>query len=145
MSVVRLRSGIRVKTATGVVPEWALQASAVRSLRALPEFDRDFTLAADMNAGKRGIVQAVKDKATGLTPGECDLRVYLRYGRLCMIEYKTEKGRLSPAQKARHALLRGLGFTIEVLHASTEAEAAERTVALVRGWLAANDNNGESE
>lgn len=144
---VKLPSGAKVvHTTTVQAPEleWRVQAAAVRALRQLPEHGRRFTLAADMNAARRSPQQATKDKATGLTAGEPDLRVYLDRGRLYSLEFKGARGRLSPAQVERHALLRKLGFTVEVVKAATAEEGAERAVELVRGWLAvpvaANDN-----
>lgn len=127
------------------VEEWVLQAEAVRQLRAMPEYAADadavsgqsFTLAADFNAGKR---DATKAKATGVTAGECDVRIYGAAARLLLIEYKNAEGRLSTEQKDRHALLRVLGYTVEVIKAVTPDECAERSVALVRRWLTANDN-----
>lgn len=130
----------RTRVVTAPVLEWRLQAAAVRALRAMPEYNQAFTIAADMNSGKRGPQAQVQAKATGLAPGEPDLRVYVRGGRLCSIEYKAARGRLSPEQTSRHALLRGLGFTVEVVKAGTEDEAATATTGLVREWLAANDN-----
>lgn len=144
-----LNNGIKVVTRKVVdAPdlEWVLQAAAVRALRAMPEFGAEwapradgswpqFTLAGDFNAGRRSMRESVKAKATGLTPGEADVRVYIAGSRLCMIEYKAAKGRLSADQVTRHALLRGLGFEIEVVRASSEEEAAAATVALVRRWL----------
>jgi hypothetical protein len=136
------------------VLEWELQAEAVRRLKAMPEYASDaakvapgtFTLAADFNAGKR---DAVKASATGVMAGEPDLRIYGSGGRLLMIEYKNADGRLSVdrvrkgkkvvGQVSRHALLRALGYRIEVIKANTPTECADATVALVRGWLAAND------
>lgn len=137
-------AGIRVTT-TKVVKapelEWKLQAAAVKALRNLPEFDATFTLAGDFNAARRSPQESTKAKATGLTPGEHDLRIYMLQGRLGLIEFKGAKGRLSPEQAARHGLLRTLGFTMQaVVKASTEEEAATATLALVRTWLAANDN-----
>lgn len=140
MPVVRLRSGIRVRKPTNKVPEWLVQASIIRALRAMPEFDKRFTLAGDMAAAKRSPQTAVKMKATGLVSGEPDVRIYLEYGRLCLIEVKTDDGRESPEQIDRIALLDNLGFTVEVIQTSCELEAAQRAVSLVRGWLAANDN-----
>lgn len=126
-------------TATAApIEEWLLQAEAVRQLRSLPQFDRPegFTLAADFNSGKR---DAAKAKATGVTAGETDLRVYAAKGRLLLVEYKNAEGRLSTDQVKRHALLRSLGYTVEVIKAVTPEECAAASVALVRGWLAAND------
>ena len=117
------------------VQEWEIQAEAVRRLRALPEFNRTFTLAGDMAAAKRSRQGAIIAKATGLTPGDPDLRLYLAGGRLCMIEFKAGKGRESTEQVDRIALLDTLGFTVVVVKAATADEGAARAVELVRGWL----------
>lgn len=130
--------------------EWMLQAAAVRALRAMPEYAKTaehagpgkFTMAGDFNAGRRGRQESVKAKATGLTAGEADLRVYGFGGRLLMLEYKNADGRLSADQNARHATLRALGFVLEVVKATTPDECATRSVGLVRAFLAANDNGG---
>lgn len=120
--------------------EWKLQAAAVRALRAMPDFGRQFLLAGDMASGKRGPKAQMQALATGLTPGDPDLRIYLPAGRIAFIEYKTTYGRLSPAQKQRHADMTRLGHIVEVVAAGTEVECAAATVALVRGWLASNSN-----
>ncbi len=141
IKTTRLKNGTRVVRRTDTVPEWRIQAAAVRALRALPEFGRRFTLAADMAAHKRRPQDATIAKATGLVPGESDLRVYLEGGRLGLIEFKAATGRLSPEQKDRGALLARLGFGYQtVVKATTEADAAEQAVACVMGWLAGNDN-----
>lgn len=138
---MKLPNGTRVVRRTDTVPEWKLQAAAVRSLRAMPEFGRRFTLAADMAAGRRGRKNAAIAKATGLVAGEHDLRVYLEGGRLGLIEFKAAKGRLSPEQRDRGALLARLGFGYQtVVKATTEADSAIQAVSVVRGWLSANDN-----
>ena len=137
----KLKNGTRVVRRTDTVPEYKIQAAAVRALRALPEFGRRFTLAADMAAGKRGRQNAAIAKATGLIKGEADLRVYLEGGRLGLIEYKAAKGRLSSEQKDRGALLYRLGFTMQaVVKATSEADSAAQTLSVVKGWLAGNDN-----
>lgn len=137
----QLKNGTRVVKATKATPEWRLQAAQVRALRALPEFNKRFTLAGDQNAGRRGKQTAAIAKATGLTPGEHDVRIYLEGGRLGLIENKAEKGRLSPEQRDRHALLARLGFGHQaVIKAAMEADAALQAVSTVMGWLAANDN-----
>lgn len=120
--------------------EWKLQAAAVRALKTMPEYQRQFLLAGDMASGKRGPKAQMQALATGLTPGEPDLRLYLPEGRIAFIEYKTSAGRLSPAQRQRHADMARLGHTVEVVAATTEDECADKTVALVRGWLAGNSN-----
>lgn len=150
---VRIRSAsqttrvVRPRRASGDTLEWRLQAAGVRALRAMPGYgDRlapgvRFTLAGDFNAARRSPQEAVKAKATGLTAGEHDVRVYLEGGRLGLIEVKNRNGRLSPAQKERHPLLAGLGFGLQaVVKVSTEDEAAAEFVRVVSGWLAANEN-----
>lgn len=137
----RLKNGTRVVRGTASTPEWRLQAEAVRQLRALPIFNKRFTLAGDMAAAKRTRQGATIAKATGLTPGEHDLRLYLEGGRLALIEMKAGKGGLKPVQRDRHALLQRLGFHRQaVVKATTEADAAMQVVSIVLGWLAANDN-----
>lgn len=126
--------------------EWRLQAAGVRALRAMPGFGEHwasgvrFTLAADFNAARRSPQEVVKAKATGLTPGEHDVRIYLEGGRLGLIEVKGARGRLSPAQRIRHPLLAGLGFTLQaVVQVDSEDGAAAEFVRVVSGWLVAND------
>lgn len=146
-------SGTKVVTTTMVKApelEWVLQAAAIRRLHQMdgytnsPDLPGTFTVAGDFNAARRSPKEAMKAKATGLTPGEHDIRVYIADGRLGLIEMKGEKGRLSADQKARHAVLGALGFGLQaVVRASTEHEAADQVEAVVRGWLAleaANDN-----
>lgn len=133
-----LPNGTRVvlAAANDNIPEWRLQAAQVRRLRSMPEHGRMFLIAGDQNAARRGPRAAVEAQATGMTPGEPDLRVYGAKGRLLLIENKTLKGRLSPAQRDRHAALARLGHTVVVLRAATETDAADQAEALVREWLA---------
>lgn len=144
-------SGTRVQVTDAPVEEWILQAAAVRALKALPEYVADakdvrpgtFTLAGDFNAARRSMREQVKAKATGLTSGEHDKRIYMwpaastAGGVLGLIEYKGEKTPVSKDQKERHALLSALGFRRQaILRATTEDDAAQQAVALVCGWLA---------
>src|ERR1700744_5010959 len=96
IKTTKLKNGTRVVRSTTTVPEWRLQAAQVRALRAMPEFNKRFTLAGDQNAGRRGRKAAAIASATGMTPGEHDLRIFMEGGRLGLIENKAEKGRLSP-------------------------------------------------
>lgn len=151
----------RITTRDGVVTarpageeEWVLQAEMVRQLRAMPEYAASaddaangnparFTLAGDFNAARRSMRESAKAKATGLTPGEHDIRIYMAGGRLGLIEVKGERTTVGKAQKARHALLHALGFDRQaIVRAAEPAEAAAQAVSLVRGWLGspANDN-----
>jgi hypothetical protein len=143
-------TGTKVTIKEAPTEEWLLQASAVRALKAMPEYAGDaakvaandnagrpsFTLAGDMNGDYRSKRAAVKAAATGIAAGDPDLRLYLPNGTLRLIEYKNAEGSLTASQRTRHPLLAALGFGVEVLKVATEQEAAERTVELVRGWLA---------
>lgn len=120
--------------------EWELQASQVRSLRAMPSYGKKFTIAARMEAGKRGPIARAQAVASGMVSGEPDMAAYGKGGRLLLWENKVGNGRLSPAQTARHALLASLGHPVHVVRATTTEDAAAKAVALVQGWLAANDN-----
>jgi hypothetical protein len=133
--VVLTRKAGKLTVAPAPVLEWQLQAAAVSALRRHPDFNRTFTMAGDFNAGRRGSTEQTKAKATGLTPGEPDLRLYLTGGRMLFIEYKTTTGRLSPEQRERHALLRALGFQVEVIKAATPEECAAATLALLDAAL----------
>jgi len=126
----------KVTTKPALPLEWELQAAQVSALRRLPQYQRQFLLAGDMNASKRGPRAQAQAIATGMTSGEPDLRIYGEYGRLLLIENKVGQGRLSPAQKDRHAALQRLGYAVLVIRATTTTEAAERAVTAVLGWLA---------
>jgi hypothetical protein len=143
---VRLVTGSDGKITIKAAPidEWELQAAAVRELKAMPEYADaasdittadSFTIAGDMNAARRSKTEAVKAKATGIAAGDPDLRVYASGGRLLLIEYKGEEGRLSVEQRVRHALLRALGYRVEVIKAATREECAAASVELVGDWL----------
>ncbi|MCW0235263.1 MAG: VRR-NUC domain-containing protein [Ferrovibrio sp.] len=126
--------------------EWRLQAASVRRLRARHDYDLEFTLAGDFAAGRRSPQEATKAKATGLTPGDPDLRVYAANGRLLMIELKAKSGKPSDDQLERHALLIGFGYMVVTIHASTEDECADLVEATVEEWLAMGGvvaNDGE--
>lgn len=136
---------VRIVTTNGKVTitdappkEWEGQAAQVRALRAMPEYGKQFLLAGDQNSAKRGPRAQQEAIAAGMTPGEADVRVYLTGGRLCMFENKVGNGRLSPAQVDRHAALARLGHHVDVVRFANVGEAADKAVALVRGWLAAN-------
>jgi hypothetical protein len=141
--VLTTRNG-RVTQKPALPKEWELQAAQVRALRSMPEYGKRFLLAGDQNAAKRGPRAQQEAIAAGLTPGEADVRIYLDGGRLRMIENKVGKAPLTDSQKERHPALAALGHHVEVVRTVTEKEAADKAVALVRGWLAEkiadNDN-----
>lgn len=125
------------KVTTEIPPplEWEVQAAAVRALKAHPLFNVLFTLAGDFNAARRGKLEQTKALATGLTSGEPDLRLYMQYGVLGLIEYKVT-ARVTKEQKARHALLRLMGFTrIEVIKVKTIEDGIMQTMDLLNTWL----------
>ena len=139
----------KVEIEAAPVEEWRLQAEVVRRLRAMPEYasaatqvrNGTFTMAGDFNAGRRGKQESVKAKATGLTPGEHDIRVYMHGGRLGLIEMKGAETALRREQRDRHALLTALGFTRQaIIREATADRAANEAVKAVRQWLADNDN-----
>ena len=141
---VRLTTRNGKVTAKRALPlEADCQAAQVRAMRAMPEYQHQFLLAADMNAERRGPRARQMALATGMTAGEPDLRIYGKGGRLLLIENKVGRGRLSPAQVERHAALERLGHTVTVLRAATTDDAAAQAVQMVRGWLAGNRNQQE--
>jgi len=133
-------SGTKVKVEAAPVLEWEMQAEQVRRLREMPDYGKKFLLIGGMEAGRRGKMEQVKAKATGLTAGHPDLTIFLPNARVAMIENKAENGRLSLEQKERHAALKAIGHTVEVIKASTKEESAAAAVSLVGKWLAENDN-----
>jgi hypothetical protein len=139
--VIRTSATGKVTVADAPIKESEGQAAQVRALRSLPEYGRQFLLAGDMNSAKRGPRAQADAIATGMTPGEADLRIYIKGGKLRMIENKVGKGRLSTAQVERHASLARLGHPVEVVRFTSTAEAASKAVDLVKGWLADNDNS----
>lgn len=144
-------SGTKVTVTDAPVLEIDLQTEAVKCIKRMPGYASTiedvlsgkgkFTIAADQNgSGYRSRQASVKFKAAGMMAGEPDLRFYFAGGRLRTMEFKGEEGALTASQNKRFPLLRALGFQINVVEASTPREAAEKAVALVSDWLAANDN-----
>ena len=138
-------NGTKVTVSDAPVLEIDLQVEAVKHLKRMPEYVADakdvrpgtFTLAADQNgSGFRGRNAAVKLKAAGMAAGEPDIRLYFFGGTLRCLEMKGAEGSLTASQEKRFPLLRALGFQIDVVEASTPADAARQAVELVRGWLA---------
>lgn len=134
---ITTRNG-KVTTSPCLPLEWEVQAAQVRHLRSMPEYGKQFILAADMNAERRGPKARTIALATGMTAGEPDLRIYANGGRLLLIENKVGRGRLSPAQMERHAALRRLGFTVIVLRSTSEEDGVSQARAAVIQFVAAN-------
>jgi len=104
-----------VKAPSAKWPEWRLQAEMVAEFHKLESEGWQLTVAGDMNSAKRSRAAAMQAKVMGLTPGETDLRLYCANGQLISIEVKTMEGKLSEPQRARHARLQALGFTVYTL------------------------------
>ncbi|TCR07250.1 VRR-NUC domain-containing protein [Neorhizobium sp. JUb45] len=135
-TIIRTSATGKITTKPAPPKEWELQAAQVRAFRAMPAYGKRFLLAGDQNAAKRGPRAQQEAIAAGMTPGEADLRIYLAGGQIRMIENKVGKGRLSTAQRDRHAALARLGHDVTVVSATTPADAASQAVELVQGWLA---------
>jgi hypothetical protein len=117
------------------VPEWRFQAAVIARLHKLECDGLPLTCAGDMNRAKRGLREILEAKATGLTAGEADVRIYMAPGRLLSLELKTPTGRRSKDQVARHTKLAALGFEILTIAAPTPDEMADEVEGLVRARL----------
>jgi hypothetical protein len=113
-------------------PEWRYQAEVIARLHKLETEGLPITCAGDMGAGRRSRAEQLRAKATGLTTGEPDVRVYIAGGELLSFELKTPKGSRSKEQKARHARLAELGFTVLTVAAKTPEELADKAERQVR-------------
>ena len=113
-----------------------LQMAVARELLRLEDEREDFTFAADMSgmaaANKR---VAGRAKLMGMRSGETDLRLFFAGSRILQIEMKALKTPVSDEQKARHALLRSMGFRVEVVRATCPADAVKQVMALVDEYL----------
>lgn len=102
-------------------PEELLQASVVKFLT--HALDGNSMFFAVPNGGLRSRSEAVRFKATGTTPGICDLFV-VNDGRLVGLELKSEKGRLSDAQLYCHNQLRRARVPVAVCRSLGDVIAA---------------------
>ena len=73
------------------------------------------------NGSTRHIVEAVKLKATGLTPGIPDM--ILVWPKLIGFEFKTDTGTLSPSQIRVHDRWRAVGIRVEVVRSFEQWQA----------------------
>jgi hypothetical protein len=99
-------------------PEWRLQAAVVSDWHKMQDDGWEFEFAGDMGGVKT--TNPGRAKLTGLKAGEPDLRVYLKSGKLALLELKAENGSLSRAQIDRHARLEALGHKVVVIQADEE-------------------------
>lgn len=123
------------KAKPATVPEWCLQAAFIAELHALEAAGWPITCAGDMGAGKRSYAQAARDKATGLTAGEPDVRVYLPGGRTILVELKTDTGKVSKAQTARHTRLRELDHPVTVVQLKDQNDARIMARVIIGAWV----------
>lgn len=72
------------------------------------------------NGGSRNQIEAMKFKATGLTPGIPDM-ILLWEGKVYGFEFKTAQGRLSDAQERIHTIWFGAGCPVYVLRSAQDA------------------------
>lgn len=117
------------------IPEWRFQAEVIARLHKMEAEGAPLACAGDMNAAKRSKAKQIEAKATGLTAGEPDVRVYIGGGRLLSIELKAKRGSRSGAQKDRHARLGTLGFEVLNPRADTPEALADLVEAEVRARL----------
>jgi hypothetical protein len=125
----------QINKSKSAASEKVLQTHAVAALMKLQLSGCPILFAGDMAGSRRTPAEQLWAKATGLVPGEPDLRVYGPSGRTLFLELKTKSGQVSPEQLARHRAMRALGHQIEILRASTGDEAATRATELVQRWL----------
>ncbi len=131
----RMNGEVTTRVVEAAVLEVDLQAAQVIAMQKHAQFGVRFVYAASMEAGKRG-AKAISDaQRSGMITGEPDLRLYMDNARIVLVENKESGGKLSQAQKDRHAALKQLGHIVEVVWASTEAEAAEKIIEIVDYYL----------
>ena len=117
--------------------ERVLQTHVVAALWRLKLAGSPILFAGDMSGAARTPSAQLWAKNTGLVRGEPDLRVYGPGGRTLFVELKAAGGALSADQHTRHAELRALGHTVNLLRATTGDEAARLVSEMVGAWLAA--------
>lgn len=67
------------------------------------------------NEGVRNPVNGARMKAMGRRKGAPDMVLLASGGRVVFFEFKSEKGKLSPEQKAFHETIRGWGGVIYIV------------------------------
>ena len=85
------------------------------------------------NGGFRNKATAGRMRAQGVLPGVPDLLIGSPASGLAFMELKRRGGRLSPAQREVHAILRGIGVEVLTLDDLDTAIAALEARGVIRG------------
>jgi hypothetical protein len=125
-------------TVSDRIPEWKLQAGIAAHLDSRIALEQPFAYAASLEGviGTLKPYQAQLAVATGVKRGEPDLRLYFDHGRAVFVELKGEGGKLTDSQKVRIPILRGLGFIVHIIFATSCDDAAALVGAIVDRELA---------
>lgn len=83
------------------------------------------------NGGKRNVIEAKRMKGEGVKAGIPDVHILFQ-SKLYCLEIKTEKGRLSPAQKAVGDQMRAAGAEVAV------AKGLDACLAQLKSWAILN-------
>lgn len=100
--------------------EWQCQAYAIMHLRR-----EGIMVEGDQNAARRGWGAAARAKASGMKAGSPDLRIFLYYQKLILIEVKIGTGKSdkrSPEQKEWHKEAEERGFIVHTVYCKTPVE-----------------------
>ena len=111
-------------------PEQATQRAVVEYLRILENLG-ELTFFHVPNGGRRSKAEASIFKGLGVRAGVPDLVVLFPEGRTAFIEIKSDKGRLSAAQKAFKNTAEVLGFPF------AECRGVDEVERFIRGLIAA--------
>lgn len=85
------------------------------------------------NGGKRGKAEAARFKRLGVLAGVADLNISLPGGRMCFMELKARKGRVSEEQEAFLAGMELNGHATAVCRNVDEAKSALAKWGAIRG------------
>lgn len=126
-------------------PEFVLQVQIIEALKKILLASVCFTA---FPAGGGGRIRGAKLKKAGLNPGWPDIQLIAADGRYYGMEVKTQKGRLSPAQKALHRRLEENNCKVAVVRSVEEAMDAvndwKLTLIRYRGRAKAVESSGSS-
>jgi hypothetical protein len=122
----------RVIPTKGLTHEWHLHAAMVDYLTIVQQLNGGLAFHHSPNEGKRTKRGQRDLKRLGTQAGEPDLALYLPGATTTFVEVKAARTPLSDAQKERHAVLRALGFRVEIIRAASSDTAIAALAALLR-------------